>query len=256
VTARSTRTMLMELVCYRETLALELPAVLFPFLDHLTLTSDGTSRPLFTPGGLANETYALLESQLGLLGAAGTPERESLRIALGLRETVGGIEGMRRVWQEEAQVDSQEECENWVRLGKEKVCTVDQFWDVVGREQEATNDVLSWPASELYVFKSLGVDTVLMLCIIDHSRHSPSITSRLLPSTLPSPARSSTPLPPLDRPSPHYSSSSATSQTAHPRPHDSSSSCDGNPTRRALERTSAWYSADSERVSISRRVNT
>lgn len=92
-----------------------------------------------------NETYALLEHALSeskLLEGAG--KRESLRLALGARETSVAIEGMRLlehqresevILRPDGNVQVEETCLSWMDVGGAFVSSEDEFWSFVGEEQ-------------------------------------------------------------------------------------------------------------------------
>ncbi|GAA6027206.1 hypothetical protein JCM8097_002483 [Rhodosporidiobolus ruineniae] len=197
---------------YLETLALEAPDELFPFLDflsthpnlHLSLktpllpSSLSIARryaaaglnPVFAPetAGLIqpNETLALLETaatKSRLLRSRGL--RESLMLALANREASVRIEGMRGLWEErekevggwaqaqeavaavaaaadddvhvaevvedearkakKAERAMPEVCESWIDVGGQKACTEQDFWTIVGQEQQTEKTPIKLP---------------------------------------------------------------------------------------------------------------
>lgn len=153
-----------------ETLALEDPTALFPFLDFLAspkpfinssppalsqstrkLLQDGTLKPtadlVFSQHLQANETYALLEYALTRSNVLkGKGQRDSLRLALSARESSVAIEGMRLLEQErEAQViprpivdgvQAIPSCQSWLDVNGHMICSEAEFWELVGAEQK------------------------------------------------------------------------------------------------------------------------
>ncbi|GAA6015304.1 hypothetical protein JCM10207_008942 [Rhodosporidiobolus poonsookiae] len=141
--------------------------------------------PIFAPPGLLqpNETYALLETAATrslLLRSRGL--RESLHVSLANREASVTIEGMRGVWAErernvvewekarvvvENGVEAHERdrllrgdvkakwttsatdraCASWIDVGGKKACTVQEFWMVVGNEQQEEKGPIALPSN-------------------------------------------------------------------------------------------------------------
>ena len=151
----------------RETLALEEPTALLPFLSFLTSPTSASAdltalsdrslklisqlpAPLGAHVALSaqlqpNETYALLEhalTQSKLVRSQG--HRESLRLALGAREASVAIEGMRLVEEHRERevilrpddnVQAEETCLSWLDVGGAFVSSEEEFWRLVGEEQ-------------------------------------------------------------------------------------------------------------------------
>ncbi|GAA5986808.1 hypothetical protein JCM11641_004798, partial [Rhodosporidiobolus odoratus] len=186
---------------YLETLALEAPTRLFPFLDFLASKPNicqtlrhplspasfnlvqqyehAGVNPAFAPHGALqpNETYAILQlaaERSLLLRSRGL--RESIQLSLANRHTSVRIEGTRKIWEDrERQVQEWEKtrlveqgeheretiqlerkmeplvhralCESWVDVGGKKVCSVEEFWLVVGSEQKSETSPISLPDS-------------------------------------------------------------------------------------------------------------
>lgn len=157
----------------RESFSLEQPNHFFPFLSFLcsTPTSHSSLKPqllppskaalrqyesdnvnaVFTPEGTIrqNETIALLDAaavRSRLLKGKG--QRQSLHMALAIRETSVIIEGMRGIWlerREEVIEDTSKECESWIDVGGKSACSIDEFWGVVGEEQRNEKSPVSLP---------------------------------------------------------------------------------------------------------------
>lgn len=154
---------------HSETLALEDPTALFPFLHFLTTHHSfarsappplseksrqllaqpnvDSTRPTLLPGLQSNETFALLEFTLTRsLLLKGKGQRESLRLSLGARETSVVIEGMRLLELEREEqtiprpwingVQSMPRCESWLDVNGHVVCSEKEFWELVGTEQK------------------------------------------------------------------------------------------------------------------------
>ena len=65
-------------------------------------------------------------------------------MSLAVREGSGVVEAMRRVWIEEGVEGG---CENWVKVGEDKVCSVKAFWKRVGEEQRSSDAILDLNAT-------------------------------------------------------------------------------------------------------------
>jgi hypothetical protein len=148
----------------RESLAIETPQALFPFLHHLAtnppapinyLTTQDQlklSDPSITvPGGIApldwsslspSQVYETLHATLNATALLTPAERASLDLSLAAREGSVAIESFRQleitrraVVQLSPLVEDGVECENWVEVGGRQACTVDEVWARVGADQ-------------------------------------------------------------------------------------------------------------------------
>ncbi|GAA5885662.1 hypothetical protein JCM6882_007517 [Rhodosporidiobolus microsporus] len=191
---------------YLETLALEAPNELLPFLSFLDshpnayrslqqplkprsyaaaqqLERSGIN-PVFAPDGLLrqNETLAILEAAATRslrLRAKGL--RESMQLSLANKEASVRIEAMHTIWEaREKEVEEWEKerfvdedgvvaherdkfrqgdvkakkprhyqdeaCESWIDIGGKKACTPQEFWLVVGQEQQGEKVPIKLPS--------------------------------------------------------------------------------------------------------------
>lgn len=153
-----------------------------------------------------------------------------------MREGTVRVEGMRKLWEAEVG-ETGEGCDNWIKLGGQKVCSVAAFWEFVGEEQSGKEGVLSWLGSEKYVRSRppslIQVNSLLTLgLILGLLPPTPSITSflhHLAPLLL---SRYFTRPPLREKPSYPYSHSSIPFRRRLPRVYNSLS--DGNPPPRNL----------------------
>jgi len=152
-----------------ESLAIEKPSALFPFLNHLATTSgeptyhlgDNLQKTLDYSLSAAepsvgavdwsalspSQAYANLHASLNATGLVSDAERASLDASLAAREGAVAIESFRQLelqrravvkpssWAEERGG----ECEGWVEVGGAQACTVDELWEVIGLDQQDTN---------------------------------------------------------------------------------------------------------------------
>jgi UDP-glucose:glycoprotein glucosyltransferase len=130
-----------------ETVSLESPPTLFPFIRHLIQTDKtGTTQLLGNNELLPNETYTLLEQRLDearLLSGLG--ERESIRMSLSNRESSAMVETFFKIYEE--QVASRDEvevtkCENWIEYDGQQACTELEFWKLM---RDSTREDISRP---------------------------------------------------------------------------------------------------------------
>ncbi|GAA5851194.1 hypothetical protein JCM8547_004161 [Rhodosporidiobolus lusitaniae] len=125
--------------------------------------------PVFAPEELlqANETLAILEhaaSRSLLFRSRGL--REAITVAMAQREASVRIEGSRTVWEarekevegwekadegaEQRRTATQREgndsCESWIDVAGRKVCSTQEFWEVVGQEQKEEKTPIKLPS--------------------------------------------------------------------------------------------------------------
>lgn len=148
---------------HRETLSLESPQSLFPFIDILVATHSTTQNSL-SAQSRPNETYALLERLLD--ESALLPlevQRDSLRMGFANREASVRVESMFRFHDGVKSLpvggaeEGEEGCGNWIDWYGRRACTVEQFWEAVGVKDDSRTP-LSVPS-----YVSLSSTTLQML---------------------------------------------------------------------------------------------
>ncbi|GAA5830729.1 hypothetical protein JCM11251_001055 [Rhodosporidiobolus azoricus] len=189
---------------YLETLALEAPNELFPFLSFLDAHPNSYRslrerlkprsyaaahqleragiNPVFSDGLLQrNETLAILDAAMGrALRHRARMLHESMQISLANREASVRTEALASIWQaREAEIEEWEKsrfveeggvvaherdkllhgdakarkalpyqdeaCESWIDVGGKKACTTQEFWLIVGHEQQEEKAPIKLP---------------------------------------------------------------------------------------------------------------
>ncbi|KDE08402.1 hypothetical protein MVLG_01438 [Microbotryum lychnidis-dioicae p1A1 Lamole] len=164
-------------VQYLESLATEDRQLLHPFLTHLIqsnastlLTTAPTTVSSPSPSATAvhdpSQAWTVLSHQLQHFLDQNDPSHsnaalvESLGLAMGLKEASVRLQAMevvaKRAWASTttptptgtgavAHEAPQSECDNWVQLGRYRLCSVAEFWNVLGDGQRNAKGGLSLP---------------------------------------------------------------------------------------------------------------
>lgn len=150
---------------FRESLAIEKPQALFPFLHHLAtnqpapitylITGDRmklADPPTTIPSGISpldwstlspSQTYEALRAILNATALLTQSELASLDLSLAAREGSVAIESFRQlelsrraIVQLSSTVEDRLECESWVEVGGRQACTVDESWARIRVDQK------------------------------------------------------------------------------------------------------------------------
>lgn len=157
-----------------ESLALEKPDALFPFLDYITSTAtpnDGTpagntDQLHFSQNGdrpspantdwstlSPSQVHSTLQHHLLASGLLSPSALAALNLSIAAREGSVAIESFRQLWLERERAVQRRPgagagdggCESWVDLGGWKVCSAEELWELVGQEQQDAMEPLVVP---------------------------------------------------------------------------------------------------------------